>query len=923
MFADRIGFCLVAVMLYACTDYKSELMEPSESVSDEVALSSSAEVLDFPINENSALAFTEVDPINVVYDDHEGDDAGWVEIVNKSKRKVDLSGYSLTDNLKKKRKWVFGKAVLRPSERLLVFMSGKNYPDFVPPSDSVNMIGNGCRIWTDAENDPPGESYAEPLPGKKNACFSEKGVRMVGARMQLRESENVDWPSISVFVGTRDGKRNHSIDLTECNEMLLTGYIPKNVNVSLRLVQPDAEEKNGYEQVLTGTGDSSTVYAFKVPGGTNYPDLANIYGTRFSPGVWESRPVDMKIFSYVARNRGHEPHASFKLNKNGGSLYLVDSLGVVNSYVFYPDAVLGKSWSLGRSAEGVEQWGYADPSPFENQEGEVLPAQSPELEKLPPSGFYQKSFEIEFPRDQYVRCKKGGALPSSSSPLVSSLQVKSNVVLRCASFLPGMLPGEVQTRTYIFEDAPTVPSVFIATDPHSLFDSDTGLYVEGDYAWESLPHYGANYWQDREIPVFVELMEPGAQKPAFAENAGYSIFGHFSRANTKKSAAITFREKYGKNRLEYELFPDFPELKKFKSFLLRNNGGGFGSTYFLDRLASSVTEGLGIDYQRGRAAVVFYNGAYYGLHNIRERSTKYFFETHYGYDPDHIDLLKADNSVSAGSAEDFINFSHWLERNYLDEEENYEYVAKQVDIDNFLNYMLSEIFLDNRDWPANNVKKWRRNDIKSPWRWFLYDLDFGFGSGFNDNTENIFDFVTADEGPDWPNGPRSTLLLRRLLENEDFRSAFINRMTTLLSMNFESSRLLARIDALTEEIADEISRDQKFWYLSSRQMKKGLDQMISFAKERQAVVMNEMVEHFDLGKKCTVELVSEGRGTIAVHGLALDRPDMRIKFFKGLPVKLSAQASEGGFFMGWDDGNEDEVIEILPCKVTRITAKFR
>ena len=148
------------------------------------------------------------------------------------------------------------------------------------------------------ENDPPGESYAEPLPGKKNACFSEKGVRMVGARMQLRESENVDWPSISVFVGTRDGKRNHSIDLTECNEMLLTGYIPKNVNVSLRLVQPDAEEKNGYEQVLTGTGDSSTVYAFKVPGGTNYPDLANIYGTRFSPGVWESRPVDMKIFSY-------------------------------------------------------------------------------------------------------------------------------------------------------------------------------------------------------------------------------------------------------------------------------------------------------------------------------------------------------------------------------------------------------------------------------------------------------------------------------------------------------------------------------------------------------------------------------------------------------------------------------------------------
>ena len=916
---------LVVVLLFACTDYKSELMEPYEPVSVEsvVVSSSSAPVADFLVDENSVLEISEVNPINTDYEDHEDDDAGWVEIFNKSSRSVDLSGFSLTDDLKDKRKWTFGKVVLRPSERMVVFMSGKNYPDFVPPSDSVNMIGRGCWMWTDAQNDPPGESFAEPLSGKKDICFSENGSRMFGAHMQFHENKELGWSSISVFVGTQWGGPDQSIDVEGRNEILLTGYISKDCKVSMRLAQPDVDDWLGYETILTGTGDSSTTYSVRLPVGTNYPDLSNIYGTRFSPAFQETRMVDMKISSYIARNRGREPHASFKLDKDGGGLYLLDMLGVVNSYVFYPSAVLGKSWSLGVDADGVESWGYADPSPLKAQEGEVQPSRSPSLPKLPSSGFYKKAFDVVFPQDQYVHCEKGGAPPSIESPQTVSLRVKSTMVLRCASFFPGAVPGDVETRTYIFEDAPTVPAVFIATDPKLLFDADTGLYVKGDNAWESMPYYGANYWQDKEIPAFVELVEPGAQKPAFAENVGYSIFGNYSRASAKKSAAIVFREKYGKKRLEYKLFPEFPELKKFKSFLLRNNGGGFGSTYFLDRLASSVTEGLGVDYQRGRAAVVFYNGEYYGLHNIRERSSKHYFETHYGYDPDQIDLLKADNSVSAGSATDYINFTHWLEQYYLDEDENYEYAASQVDIDNYLNYVQSEIFLDNRDWPANNVKKWRRSDIKSPWKWFLYDLDFGFGSGFSDNTDNIFDFVTATDGPDWPNGPKSTLLLRTLFENEGFRTAFINRMTTLLSMNFESQRLLTKIDELNREIADEIDRDQKRWRLNAGRMDEALSRMISFAKNRQGVVLEELMEHFGLEKKCKVELVSEGRGSIAVHGLPLDRSSMNVSFFKGVPVTLSAQPAEGALFSGWDDGSKDEVIEILPCRVTRITAIFR
>ena len=75
------------------------------------------------------------------------------------------------------------------------------------------------------------------------------------------------------------------------------------------------------------------------------------------------------------------------------------------------------------------------------------------------------------------------------------------------------------------------------------------------------------------------------------------------------------------------MFPDYPELKKFKGLILRNFGNSFGRDYIRDRLASSISEGLGVDYQRGRFVVVYYNGKYFGLHDMRERSNEYYFET--------------------------------------------------------------------------------------------------------------------------------------------------------------------------------------------------------------------------------------------------------------------------------------------------------
>ncbi|WP_407455942.1 CotH kinase family protein [Fibrobacter sp.] len=871
------------------------------------------------------VAFTEVDPINVVYEDHEGDDAGWVELYNTSADTVDLSGMYLTDSQTEPFKWKFGTVKLAPNSFLVVFMSGKNYPDYVLPHDTLNMVGPGCWTWTDAQSDPPGESYADPLPGQKKLCFTEDGNRHFGAVMRLGENEELGWSSISAFVGTGSSDKEDVLDISAANEILMQAYIPKDRKVSFRLAQSDMDDWKGYEIVFTGTGDSSTVYRTAVPTGTTYPDLKNIYGTRVSPESNETREVTLKVFSYIARNRGHEPHAGFKLSKSGASLYLVNADSAIVDSVAYPELPVGKTWSFGNLADGSNGFGYGDATPYGFAMSLVSPSRSPSLDtlaELPPSGFFAEPFVVAFPEEAAVRCEQGGLAPTENSPLTTVLQVGSTVTIRCASFVAGALPGEELSRTYVFESAPTVPVVFLTADPGSLFDPDTGIYEEGNFAQSREPHYGANYWLDKEIPVMVELMEPGMNSPAFAKKAGLKIFGNYSRQNDKKSVAITFREKYGDSRLKYALFPDFPELTEFKVFLLRNNGSNYGNDYIRDRLASSVSEGLGVDYQRGRFAVVYYNGEYYGIHSIRERSTEYYFETHYGLNPDEIDLLKADNSVSAGSAVDYVALMDWLEEVSLESEENYAHVASQIDVDNFINYMQIEMYANNRDWPGNNLKKWRSNSPKTLWKWFLYDMDFGMGNSYSDYTNNIFEFAAAEDGESWPNGPEYTLLFRKLLENGGFRAAFVNRMAVLLQMNFESSRVLSRIEQMMSEIEAEIPRDQKRWGLSASKMTKQLNSIRDFAKERPGVVYDELREYFGLGGTAPIKLSVNGPGNILVHGLRLDASSMTVNFFEGFPVEVSAMPSAGGVWAGWSDGVMDVTRVVVPGEIPALTANF-
>ena len=919
---------------------------------------------------NSPVFFSEVSPSNANFKDNDGNDPGWVEFYNSSDAPVSLKGFALTNDLTDPRRWVFGNATVPAKSYMIVFLSGKSYADYILPSDSLNLMGSDCSSESAAGGmggmnfpgmgnwggNPGGAggntsgNNVENLPGKSSLCFSEGGSAQMGAVMKVAQGSNYSRVVIKAN-GTNLGK---------VNQLVVRGFITKNHKIRVNFKEGDSLSNWGGKN-LRGTGDISSVFYVRLDDNAKDLNRNKVTASTFATETQGSESTTIQVTSYIARNRGHEPHASFKVDKDGGALYFMNAEGAMLDSVRFGSVPTGASWSR----DGAGKWGFSAPSPYGNTSGEVFVEQVKVAEvNIPPSGFYSSAVTATFPAG--TRCEQGGKEPNANSPAVQTVNVSATTVLRCRAYVGGSYPSEEINRTYVFEQQPSLAAIFVTTDPLSMFSPDSGLYMTGNGASMMDPKKGANFWSNRELPVYVEMFEPGKPKtPAFGIMGDYKITGQYSRAKEKKSFAITLREEYGDKRLKYSLFPDYPELKKFKAFSLRNFGNNSGDDYLRDRLGTSMTEGLGVDYQRGRYVVVYYNGKYYGIHDLRERNNEYYYETKYGYDPNDIDLLETSASgtdeASTGSSADYKAMIEWLRSNSLSSDANYKKVADQIDIDNYINYMQAEMFLNNSDWPHNNIKKWRVASQKTKWKWFLYDTDFGFGVSYNTQNGNVFSYVTNENGTNgmggfnfgdfgggmggdigggmggnWGGGmggqqPQMTagastsvhtILMIRLLENEGFKNAFINRFSVLLSMNFSAERLLKRINELQSQVESEMARDQQFWNYNASSMSNNLETIKSFAQTRQAIIREQMVSFFSLGSPVEMTLTAQGSGKVLVDGLPLDQSTMKVTFYTGIPVTLTAKA-ESGVFTGWSDGVTDVTRKVNPGEVTSLTAVFK
>lgn len=636
---------------------------------------------------------------------------------------------------------------------------------------------------------------------------------------------------------------------------------------------------------------------------------------RSNPSKWKpvfDSVVPKKAFVvlYFERDETYG-HASFKLDPYGGTLYLFNNAKQLLDSMTYLKQFRNASW--GRQIDGAANLTFfAQPSPgISNNGKEVATVQCSRPIPNVKGGFFDNDLVIRFTCDvgDTVYYTTNHSEPTRASTrffALTPITVSATTVIRARTFSKGKVASEIVSNTYFIRLRDhNLPVVSISTTHANLYDVKTGIYCNGD-GTNGLTGNGQtvkrNYNQDWYRPVNFELFDTtGVQQ--LNQEVDIKILGGWTRAYAAKSIAICPRKKFGDPRLRYDFFKASKPIQKYKDIQLRNSGNDFSYSMMRDGLMQSIVQNRlpGLNYMAYEPAVLYLNGLYWGIQNLRERSNEDWVYSNYGFDDEEVYTIEAtinqdtDKDIATDTA--FVAFSNFLKNNDVTQPAVYEEICRRMDVDNYMAYMMAEIYTGNTDWPHNNVKMWRKTE-GGVWRWILSDLDFGMNLYTSLEAANTLAIALGESGtkPDW-----ATVVFRRLVLNENFRNAFIDRYAIHLSTTFKTERVNHIMDSLATKIAAEINY-HKAKYGSAKSLSADITNMKNFSAARPTNLLNFMSKRFcNTAPLKTLKLRSNVNGIdYTLNSQFIDDDSADIRYFQNRNIAVEALPLEGYTFKHWE-----------------------
>jgi hypothetical protein len=606
-------------------------------------------------------------------------------------------------------------------------------------------------------------------------------------------------------------------------------------------------------------------------------------------------------------NQGSSLHSNFNLKKSGEHIGLYDAQGRLVDSLSYTAQTTDVSF--GRNPDGGNEWVFFEQStPHAPNGGDVfLKSAAPKFSIS--SGFYEQEQTIVLSTDDpdaAIHYTLDCSDPSKTSPVYDSPLIVKNrtgeanffseirtsadpepwlpdwvspasevfkaTVVRARAFKSGYIPSNIETHTYFIDPDmmtryPTIAVISLVSDYKNLFADATGLYVPGNTHRNGDTRSG-NYFQGWEKPAHIEFFE-GDGDPAFSQEVGIKIQGGSSPVSPQKGLHVFARNEYGDNRINYPIFANTRfaarEIQQYKRFIIRAWGSTINAALFNDAYAQALVADTDIDLNAYRPAVLFINGEYWGLHEIREANkNSWYYQFHYDVDRENpgCDIVEFHKQggqsvarVDEGDAQHWNKMRQFLETHDMSAPENYAYIKTQMDVDNFIEYIGHAVYLSNWDWPNNNEASWRPRTVNGKWRWVLYDMEtsFGVATALNPIYANLgasFDMIhnliygTPIIGFGLY-GPHPVLI--RLLENREFKNAFVKWFYDNMKTRYAPANMTALLDDMAAEIEPYLPEYRERWpFVTSmnNDWNYHLDLIKTFAKERPAYMTQHLINEF-------------------------------------------------------------------------------
>jgi gliding motility-associated-like protein len=604
---------------------------------------------------------------------------------------------------------------------------------------------------------------------------------------------------------------------------------------------------------------------------------------------------------------GTEYHTNFKITQtqNSEGVYFADNNGNIidNNPIDIPNQADN---SQGRTTDGAATWSFfliPTPGKSNTSPAKLAYAETPNIK--PASGGYSGSVDVSIevadPTLSIYYTTNGNAPTTASTLYTAPFTVNATTVVRAIAVSPNTnIPFSfIETNTYLIDEVHSVKVLSIA-------GNQVDDLLDGDW----LKPFGS-----------FELFDENQIK--IAETSGeFNEHGNDSWAYPQRGFDFISRDQFGYDyAVKHKIFKT-SNRDKFQRLIIKAaandnypfSGGGLDPAHIRDAYVHHLAQvgGMELDCRSYEPCVLYLNGEYWGVYEIREKVDDADF-TDYYFDQDEydIDFIQTWGGTWAayGDFNDWTSLHNFILTNDMADPANYKYVTDRFNVNSLTDYVILNTQIVCKDWLNWNTAWWHgKKDAGVKWRYALWDMDATFGHYVNytgipneDPDANPCDPVQqlmAD-----PEGHLA--MLDALLKNEDFHNTYINRYTNYNNSLFSCEVMLSILDSLVARIEPEMQRHVDKWGGSKAGWMGGVNQLRDFIEKRCFYIDEGIADCFELEGPfdVVVKVVPDGTGTVNISGLDLPNYPWTGQYYGGAPINLTATPKTGFLFQKWESKN--------------------
>lgn len=497
--------------------------------------------------------------------------------------------------------------------------------------------------------------------------------------------------------------------------------------------------------------------------------------------------------------------APFGLSADGDELYISDE----SAHVLDAAALRGIPYggSYGRMDGENGFFYFSNPSPQKVNAGGMRSISSQPV-LLSKDGVFNNvdSVRVELEGSNLYYTLDGSLPTESSLAYTGPFTVSETCVVRVVSLENGKLPSKPLNLSYIINENHSIPVMSITADPEIMFGK-AGIYKNPEKDLRTTG--GAMFYENGK---------------SFSINCDIALHGATSKlSQSKKSFNLYFRSALD-GKLNYDLFEN--GVNEYSKIILRAAQETYFSSMMRDNLMHqlSIQSFPSLPAQDYKYCVLYINGEYWGVYNLREAHGETHFAQHYGVDEE---LVKQYKGSWNGSG--FNKYYSFIMANDMSNDENYAYAAEHLDIDSLIGWTIMQAYSGNMDLNPPNARFYFREDEQKLY-YALVDLDLGMNEfyAFPVPYANIYDFNT---------------LLIRMSNNEQFRLQLARELSRVLHSTMSDENVLALIDSMAEEFRPEMARNGERWEMQLENWEKMVKSLRNYIDGRAKYVAGSFLEN--------------------------------------------------------------------------------